>query len=376
MTRRDIHNLISAIVVAMLPLMVVDYFPWLITHYYHLKPDPPTLRIYDVTREGVLVAGAAFFGVAAGLRHPINSKGYVDWLRTTPWRPGLPLPLGPVTPGWIDYLIASVFPLTAILYLHRSPLPVLTGLAVGYLIHMGAALARAGPKWVAVALLVGMGALSRVLAYPMILFLIAALMFALGCWGAQRSLLAFPWGLDQPNLTPDTGGRLLERLGPQPPDKTVRAHVAWTTSLVCGWLLYCILWRFPESDLIPEGFGWIGAFGLFTALIRVIVYIAYFRPPISFWGRIFTGRWIIPGYDYVFLAPLAVIITGVLLAHALSLAGASAAVALAGGFAGTLLISLIAPPTRRQWLLTGKHRIQLGISLMPEPRAQATSTTR
>jgi len=376
MTRREIHNLISAIVVAILPLMVVDYFPWLINHYYHLKPNPQSLRIYDVTRIAVLSAGAFFVGVAAGLGHPINIKGYTGWLRTTPWRPGLPLPLGPVTPEWVDYLIAAVFPLTAILYIHRSPLPVLTAMATGYSIHTGAALSRAGPKWVAVALLVGLGAMSRVLSYPVILFLTAAVLFALACWGARRSLLAFPWGLDQPGTTPDTGGRLLERLGPQPPDKTIPARTAWTISLVCGWLLYCILWRFPESDLIPEGFGWIGAFGLFTALIRVIIYIANFRSPISFWGRIFTARWIIPGYDYVFLAPLAVVITGVLLAPALALAGASAAIALAGGFAGTLLISLIAPPTRRHWLLTGRHRIQLSTSFTPEPRAQATSTTR
>ena len=44
-------------------------------------------------------------------------------------------------------------------------------------------------------------------------------------------------------------------------------------------------------------------------VVRLLIYTGPFRPPISLRGRIATGRWVIPGYDYVLLAPLCTLLT-------------------------------------------------------------------
>jgi hypothetical protein len=92
-------------------------------------------------------------------------------------------------------------------------------------------------------------------------------------------------------------------------------------------------------------------------VLRIVIYVAGYAPPISIFGRVATGRWIIPGYDVVFIAPLAAVAA----AWLIMLTGEAAGIAialyapLAAGAAVWLALAL--PPRRETWQLTGHHRI-------------------
>jgi hypothetical protein len=98
---------------------------------------------------------------------------------------------------------------------------------------------------------------------------------------------------------------------------------------------------------------------MFAVLIRLLAYIGPYRPPISFWGRILTGRWIIPGYDYVFLAPLCTLLVALLGWRAALLAGPDhwGIVVYPLATAAVLIVALNMSPSLGQWSLTGHHRI-------------------
>ncbi len=78
-------------------------------------------------------------------------------------------------------------------------------------------------------------------------------------------------------------------------------------------------------------------------------------PPISLWGRVRTLRWIIPGYDQIFLAPLSIFVVETVAdlarKHFDLLVVAPVSVFL------TLLIAFNMGPTLRNWHTTGKHRM-------------------
>jgi hypothetical protein len=85
--------------------------------------------------------------------------------------------------------------------------------------------------------------------------------------------------------------------------------------------------------------------------------------PINIWGRIRTGRWIIPGYDKIFLSPLVV---GFFLALSACLAIFSPqAVALNSGITAMLSVffTIYLSPDLNEWRLTGHHRISPGFGI-------------
>jgi hypothetical protein len=47
-----------------------------------------------------------------------------------------------------------------------------------------------------------------------------------------------------------------------------------------------------------------------AVMLRLTVYCLPCWPPISAWGRLRTGRWIIPGYDKVLVAPALALVLG------------------------------------------------------------------
>jgi hypothetical protein len=123
-----------------------------------------------------------------------------------------------------------------------------------------------------------------------------------------------------------------------------------------------------------------------VVLTRFALYqVAQLWPPISLAGRVATGRWLIPGYDRVLVAPLLAVAVFVFTVLALldvspkvaspprTAAGlgqvvvpalyraASDPVLQASVAVGlVLLITLTVGPSRRRWLLTGTFRIRPG----------------
>jgi hypothetical protein len=97
-------------------------------------------------------------------------------------------------------------------------------------------------------------------------------------------------------------------------------------------------------------------FAAMAALIRFAIYCPGLGPSFNLWGRLASGRIIVPGFDQVLVTPLVVlalaIAGGVALRHSGSLYPVASA-----GVVGLLWFTLLSGgPTMRRWMLTGQHR--------------------
>ena len=96
-----------------------------------------------------------------------------------------------------------------------------------------------------------------------------------------------------------------------------------------------------------------------VAAYRLMIYIigtGVSVPPISILGRIFTLRFIVPGYDKIFVAPIiavAVILLGPFVSFCF---GVPTRYSLPCCLAVALLVLLRMPPSLRSWELTGTFR--------------------
>ena len=107
---------------------------------------------------------------------------------------------------------------------------------------------------------------------------------------------------------------------------------------------------------------WVAGF-MFTAVAgvvalgRFVLYAASHHPPISLWGRLATGQYLIPAYDVVFVTPLLVVTMGLPCYGALYLVGVPAITSAA--ITTTLLIGLACTggPRLRSWQLTAPSRL-------------------
>jgi hypothetical protein len=91
--------------------------------------------------------------------------------------------------------------------------------------------------------------------------------------------------------------------------------------------------------------------------IRLSIYCGSCRPPISLAGRLATRRFVIPGYDQIFVAPLLVLLIGI--AGPLILWHCEANDSLTAGITmfAMVAVTLGMGPTLGLWQLTGEHRI-------------------
>jgi hypothetical protein len=89
----------------------------------------------------------------------------------------------------------------------------------------------------------------------------------------------------------------------------------------------------------------------------VCAYCNGYAPPINIWGRLTTGRLIIPGYDQVVLAPFAVLAVGIAAWYVPLWLEFNPIFATPIALAMMWWIIWGMPPSLRQWRLTGNHRI-------------------
>lgn len=120
-----------------------------------------------------------------------------------------------------------------------------------------------------------------------------------------------------------------------------------------GWWTYCAIvsLEVPPSTEVP-----LLAFAVMAALVRFAIYCGGLVPCFNVWGRLVSGRIVVPGFDRVLVTPLAVIVLaivgGVAIRHAEAWYPAVTAC-----IVGLLwLVLLSGGPTMRAWVLTGQHR--------------------
>ena len=88
-----------------------------------------------------------------------------------------------------------------------------------------------------------------------------------------------------------------------------------------------------------------------------MIYTQGYRSPISILGRALTFRWVVPGWDQVFVGPIVSFLVGpaAVIFNWNSRVPGEIIFSIAGGMA--VLIALISPPRLRHWRLTGQHRL-------------------
>jgi hypothetical protein len=359
-------------IVSFVAVTVLVSLPEIIAARNGLAP-PPQIK---TPRLMILGAGLAALGAFRVLGfHPRYRQGYRRWLEMTPWRLGQPLPVGPVHLVWEDAVILAAIIGPSWYLGDAHPLGLLAIFLASYLLCLGGAFSNTGAPAYAWVIMFGLGGVARLNPWPEYAAGAAVGLYVVGLLGLRRSLGRFPWpqpaevAQGMPKLSASgepeaaSNARLLgwpfDRLSPKA-DQGVRLGTisAVLTGLLAGWWLYALSSLIPHPDardhLVYMAYG----YGLLAMVAgRLAIYVTGYAPPISFWGRLARLRPIVPGYDRVFIAPLATLVLGVLGPVELYRMGASPVVAIATTLSAALMVTLLSGPGVREWHLTGRHRI-------------------
>ncbi|HZM03585.1 MAG TPA: hypothetical protein VFC44_11300 [Candidatus Saccharimonadales bacterium] len=143
-------------------------------------------------------------------------------------------------------------------------------------------------------------------------------------------------------------------LSPKIERRAIPAVISFFVSALAGWWTYCIV----KSSAAVSTPGLIVVFGLMAASIRLLIYCSGVAPPVNVWGRMTSGRILIPGFDKVFLTPLAVVLAGEMGGIAVRHSGSRYAAVESCVIALLGLVLLTGGPTLRNWTLTGQLRFR------------------
>ncbi|MCA9081257.1 MAG: hypothetical protein KDA58_11910 [Planctomycetaceae bacterium] len=333
---------------------------------------------------GVCVLAAMVY---AGFRvfyfHPLWQPRYRRWLLSTPWTVIDPLPGGPV-----QLALQDLIPLT-LLSLGASRLEghhwyVVPGMfAAIWMLASLVTFACVGPRWLAYVLVFLAGGIARTaLTEPTIAISIAGIMIAATQWGHHLSLSKFhdwaPEWNEKPGfddvLTSNTEaiaehqmqsllGWPFEQMAPdlKKYQTLLKPWTGFLLALLVAWEYDCIIHLMAAIERRPIGFLGLGTFvggiGVGLSSLRLFGFLNGHAPPLTLMGRIKTGRLIIPGYDYVFIAPALVLLVstiGVGLAHFIPLPP----ILKASGLLMTIVFLVsTTPPDLAEFHYTGNHRI-------------------
>ncbi|HEY2589155.1 MAG TPA: hypothetical protein VGI81_25655 [Tepidisphaeraceae bacterium] len=345
--------------------LCVDGLVWLLRAVAHGEPflDAELRRILLLVHLGVLCGAALIWTlVRASKCHMTSQAGYRKWLRTTPWHPGMPLPLGPATLVWSDGIVLLILAALAHWHLHVTiALPIL-GMCCGFAVGCLPVLTQTfgwGAYVIALGLAFELKAVGSAVTFkslPM-LYLGSAIAVGLAAWAqfsVRQSLRGFPWEIDPSKQAPPRPGWL--SMIPRDCAPLVSLRTAIATSVFFGAWVWALLSLNEGTIDRGRAFVVIALFAMFGALVRFAKYYGNYRAPMSPLARLLTGRLVIPGYDYAMIAPIGAIVVPAATALGTAWLRAPAALIAASGVAVSIAVLLIAPPTLRNWELTGCHR--------------------
>jgi hypothetical protein len=317
-----------------------------------------------------LVLGAIAYGFyRVGAFHPLVRDGYYEWLQQTPWTHPKPLPLGPVHLAWQDVVLVGVAALSAYPeYGGTRSLGVAQAFLFTYLFSLAICLFRTCETACAYAVWFGLGWMALFHDGGLPFWAAAVLTYTAGFAGIRRSfrdLLASVFIARNllPSLSNNSSfGWPFGRLTPR--DRSLRIpRVDAVIFALLGWWATFVFERLTAEITKDEPWGLL--FPMLSILVVPWVILARIRafrvwqylPPISLAGRAATGRWIIPAYDRVFVAPILAALAWYLAPFVLYRAGLDWSVAVPAGFALALLSVLAVGPDRRHWWLTAESRL-------------------
>lgn len=335
-------------------------------------------------RHAVVLIASAIYGIyRVYFFHPFWRPAYASWLALVPWTSAKPLPNGPVHLVWQDG--AAMILLEALAYYKGSnPWTIPLAAIVLYLVTLGMTFWPIGLKWATYVAAFGLGLVIRLQHYPWAIACVLVLLYGFLWFALRRALDQFPWErppwleklLSAGKSVRGSNNQLgwpFDALCPEPKAIGISLIDATLLSLLLAWFTYALLSIVPgQVEAQRDAIATFTVFFSFLTMIcvvgRLVNYCAYHWPPIGFWGRIFTLRWIIPGYDQVFVAPLCTLLLAITTPMALRMMGLPVNIALPCAAFAVLFVTLAVGPTRREWFLTGNHRI--GVSGLTKNRQE------
>jgi hypothetical protein len=141
-------------------------------------------------------------------------------------------------------------------------------------------------------------------------------------------------------------------LSPKIEAKSIANSTSFAVSALIGWWTYCVMVA-TEAPLSP---GMLLFFSVGAALLRLSMYCSGVGPPFNIWGRIASGRIIVPGFDRVFLTPVVVVALAIVGGMAIRRAGSWQTGASACVVTVVCFAVISGGPKMQTWLLTGQHR--------------------
>jgi hypothetical protein len=360
-----------AVVVLVGAAGVLAAFTWRVGDWH----DPQLAAAFGEYRAHNVLMAIALAGIAtwrAWAFNPALNGRYFQWLRTTPWTAPRPLPMGPVHLLWQDAVWVA---LAACLWTHKEGrVTVVLAFALPYAAVMARALFKTGSLW----LMCGAAALgvSLLLTIPRPPWQGAAVAIGL-CfycdWAFRQALRQFPWDgrrlawLQRETWIVSTTWPRLRDGGIVTNEPAISWRAAMAISLLVGWtalvIAVMLTWDVDSgakaAKLDRQALLALAVVGIMASIARLGCYAGERSSPLGLWARWRLGRWILPGYDRVLIAPLATVVVAGSLPLALFALGAATPVVVGVTVACTLLTALKAPPTLAEWSLTGDYRLEV-----------------
>jgi hypothetical protein len=349
---------------------IIEAFARGISHAFGRAPEVKEIvHWFYQLQGGFLVLIAGLFGCyrATGF-HPVGSRRYMTWLKTSPWHAGLSLPLGPVTLVWQDAAFLAV--LTALVD-WRTQLPpalVVGVFGVAYLVLITFILAATKQGVTAYLQMMGLAGVIRFAGDWWIAAAISAGVYPLIHLAIRRSLHSFPWDTEKKLPRASGLGWTFERFSPVDSYVSAPAKVAVPLCVLAGVWTYALCARLDLITIPADLFMLMSVSGLALSFFRLMAYMVGNSPPLTLLGRLWTGRILIPRYDQIFIVP-AIILLWTCLSEWLVIfhrvADGSYPIYGAIFTTITLLLTFVPGPSLREWKLTG------ACSVMPSRRAIA-----
>ena len=320
--------------------------------------------INGARRIGALFLGLGVFALA-GLRvayHPAYNPLYRDWLRTTPWHNGVPLPGGSPFPGVAEVVLLAIGG-GLVFWL----LPILTaawllsayGLSFACFVVLPYLSAKMKPGWHPFVVVLLVGVLVVFSQSPWIALGASLAIFWVALHALSKSLKSLPqhtqsW-LKQEHQLPSVNLSGVEPEAIKPPFTFRKAA---GLSILAGYGAG-VLHHVSDLQLVMLVVPLCIVIG-FAVLLRLAVYANGCNAPISLKQRFKQRRFIIPGYDVIFVAPLLTVLAGFAVLGFGYVLSVYPPVVTGLAFAIPCVILLKGGPAKQHWRLTADHRVVVG----------------
>ncbi len=301
---------------------------------------------------------------------PFPQSSYCKWLSNTPWNYKLPLPKGPILLTRSDIIMISFLCIFNYLSSAHWVIPALcffgTYTLIVFLFTIGGFDEKKyWGKRITVALIAPLSF------YPF--YSLTSLAIVIGicyiiCYFHLRDILKeYPWNLTQwlnePEVDISSIARKSWPYGVLTSDKneikssTEMFYIALAGSGFITWWMHAIFSSIQDNagrNLIP----------LLFILLVIITFFSRFLfkhnaiSPISFWGRISNGYYIIPRHDIVFIAPLIIVVIAVFSIIFFPQTKSVLIWWMDGSVFLLLLTAIGCPPSLQQWRYTGAFSIR------------------